>query len=467
MLRTVRVRKGGHPALDGWPRQLIGALMSDATLVSAQEPPAGSPAGRRGLARLVTSPLHATFLVLLVVGLVRTVVAGVSGEGWRVGAGLALGLVYCFAPVAERRSGADPGALRLASRADPFTLGWLAALFGLWLWLDLTGTQFRVLVAALYFVVLMFLPRLRTLGVAVVAVAAAAVTSRRGPATVGDQEMVVVGAFLALLLVVLAFRKEERLRGSADAVIRQLRDERGQLATVQRLAGQADERRRMAAEVHDSIAQYLAGVKLLLEGAERTLTAAPARAAEATHAALDLTNLGLREARALIDSAHTDRPAGTPNGTLPETIENHLSAVRQALAAGWQVAGGPPSASGAEGPPEIAFYTSGEPGPLPPDVEHTLLRLAQEAVSNALWHARPHRVTATLTYEPQEVTMTVRDDGRGFDPARVPDDRHGLRSLRHRVEGLGGTLTVVSSAGSGTELSAVLRRRPAGADADG
>jgi signal transduction histidine kinase len=97
-------------------------------------------------------------------------------------------------------------------------------------------------------------------------------------------------------------------------------------------------------------------------------------------------------------------------------------------------------------------------------VEHTLLRLAQEAVSNALWHARPHLVTATLTYEPQEVTMTVRDDGRGFDPARVPDDRHGLRSLRHRVEGLGGTLTVVSRAGSGTELNAVLRRRPAAGD---
>ncbi|MGW2340599.1 sensor histidine kinase [Streptomyces sp. NPDC001661] len=434
--------------------------MSDATLVSAEEPPARSGDGRRGLARLVTSPLHATFLVLLVVGLVRTVVAGASGEPWRVGVGLALGFVYCFAPVVERRSGADPGALRLASRADPVTLGWLAALFGLWLWLDLTGTQFRVLVAALYFVVLMFLPRLRTLGVAVVAVAAAAVTSRRGPAAVGDQEMVVAGAFLALLLVVLAFRKEERLRGAAEDVVRQLRDDRGQLATSQRLAGQADERRRMAAEVHDSIAQYLAGVKLLLEGAERTLTAAPARAAEATHAALDLTDLGLREARALIDSAHTGRPAGTPNGTLPETIDNHLSAVRQALAAGWQVAGTPRT----EGPPDLAFYTSGEPGPLPPDVEHTLLRLAQEAVSNALWHARPHQVTVTLTYEPQEVTMTVRDDGRGFDPARVPADRHGLRSLRHRVEDLGGTLTVVSRRGSGTDLRAGLRRAPAGGD---
>lgn len=95
--------------------------------------------------------------------------------------------------------------------------------------------------------------------------------------------------------------------------------------------------------------------------------------------------------------------------------------------------------------------------PLPAEVEVTLLRAAQEALTNVRKHALARRTVLTLSYMGDRVTLDVTDDGVGFEPEGRPmaDDSggFGLRAMRERVEGVGGTLLVESEPGGGTTLA--------------
>jgi signal transduction histidine kinase len=98
-------------------------------------------------------------------------------------------------------------------------------------------------------------------------------------------------------------------------------------------------------------------------------------------------------------------------------------------------------------------YTCPEPlGRLPARVEVTLYRVVQEAITNVLRHARANRASVVVLRQHQEVTLVVEDDGQGFDPARVPDNRLGLRGIKERVSLLGGVCTVESKPGGGTTV---------------
>jgi len=98
----------------------------------------------------------------------------------------------------------------------------------------------------------------------------------------------------------------------------------------------------------------------------------------------------------------------------------------------------------------------GEPRPLSQDIERNLLRIAHEAVTNALRHARARSLAVDLTFEPEAVCLRVRDDGCGFDPDTYlhgPRGEHfGLLGIFERAEALGGQLNVKSRAGEGTEI---------------
>jgi two-component system NarL family sensor kinase len=98
--------------------------------------------------------------------------------------------------------------------------------------------------------------------------------------------------------------------------------------------------------------------------------------------------------------------------------------------------------------------------PLPPMVETTLYRFAQEALTNASKHARASEVTIRLERVAGEVRGSIRDNGIGFEVpeglSRPGDPGLGLRGIRDRVEALGGTLKVMSGAGIGTELVATI-----------
>jgi signal transduction histidine kinase len=97
--------------------------------------------------------------------------------------------------------------------------------------------------------------------------------------------------------------------------------------------------------------------------------------------------------------------------------------------------------------------------PLPHDATGDLFRIASEAVTNAVKHAAPTQIDVGLTYGPAEVSLTVRDDGRGFDPAQAPgaaQGHFGLLGMRERGERLGGYL-LQSEPGRGTTVRATLR----------
>ena len=99
--------------------------------------------------------------------------------------------------------------------------------------------------------------------------------------------------------------------------------------------------------------------------------------------------------------------------------------------------------------------------PLPPHVHRELLRIASEAMANARKHAQPRHIDVRLCYEVDRVTLSVRDDGRGFDPERAPgseDGRFGLLGMRERAAGIG-ALVIESRPGQGTKIEVTVNRR--------
>jgi signal transduction histidine kinase len=98
------------------------------------------------------------------------------------------------------------------------------------------------------------------------------------------------------------------------------------------------------------------------------------------------------------------------------------------------------------------------------DTRYELLRVSQEALSNAARHARARQVTVRLCHAAEGMELLVSDDGIGFDPQQQFDGHFGLSSMRERVGRLGGTLTIRSKPGMGTTVSISLPGvRPVGA----
>jgi signal transduction histidine kinase len=94
---------------------------------------------------------------------------------------------------------------------------------------------------------------------------------------------------------------------------------------------------------------------------------------------------------------------------------------------------------------------------LPPTHEYELYRIAQEALNNSLKHAAATSVAVRVVTDGQRVQLEVQDNGKGFDPANINDKGGmGLVSMQHRVEELGGTLTISSQLNEGTKVKVIV-----------
>lgn len=201
--------------------------------------------------------------------------------------------------------------------------------------------------------------------------------------------------------------------------------------------GAAEERNRLAREIHDTLAQGLAAITLQLETADALLEGG----ADAEHTRQPIQN-ALALARANLEEARRSvldlRAAPLEGRTLPEA----LSALAEEYARKSKL--------------ELAFTTTGENRALPFRVEASLYRIAQEALNNVNRHASARRLTVSLGMQPDQVTLLVEDDGRGFDPSQTPEGRYGLIGLNERAKLLGGTFELCSTPGSGTRIKVTI-----------
>ncbi len=210
-----------------------------------------------------------------------------------------------------------------------------------------------------------------------------------------------------------------------------------QLLTQAREAGAGDERQRMAREIHDTLAQGLTGIITQLEAAQQTAsdTEREQRIGNATRLARD----SLAEARRSVQAL---RPQALEDRKLPDALADEV--------ARWSATSGVAA----------EVKTTGDVRALHPEVEVTLLRVAQEALANVAKHAAASRAWITLSYMGDVVSLDVRDDGAGFEPAATPHGEtgggFGLIAMRQRVQRLAGQLEIESEPGAGTVVSASL-----------
>ena len=99
------------------------------------------------------------------------------------------------------------------------------------------------------------------------------------------------------------------------------------------------------------------------------------------------------------------------------------------------------------------FFSDSKKHAMPVHVENALLRICQESLTNVQRHAGANQVDVSLVFGKDMVTMSVQDDGAGFDPETPRENRFGLISMRERVRLLGGNLEIKSEKGGGTRLT--------------
>lgn len=102
---------------------------------------------------------------------------------------------------------------------------------------------------------------------------------------------------------------------------------------------------------------------------------------------------------------------------------------------------------------QVRVRVHGEDSWLPADVAEELFVILREALRNVLAHAGACRVSVTVVVAPHEVNAAVGDDGRGFVPAQVRSSANGLAAMKERAQALGGTVTITSAPGRGTEVA--------------
>jgi signal transduction histidine kinase len=218
-----------------------------------------------------------------------------------------------------------------------------------------------------------------------------------------------------------------------------------QLLTQAREAGVGDERQRMAREIHDTLAQGLTGIITQLEAAQQTASE-PERERRIDNAKR-LARDSLAEARRSVQAL---RPQALEDRKLPDALADEVTR--------WTATSGVLA----------EVRTTGEPQALHPEVEVTLLRIAQEALANVAKHAGAARAWITLSYMEDVVTLDVRDDGSGFDQSAAGGEQSyagggfGLIAMRQRVSRLAGQLEIESEPGAGTAVSASLPAVPLG-----
>lgn len=210
--------------------------------------------------------------------------------------------------------------------------------------------------------------------------------------------------------------------------------ERTRLAERGATLAAAEERNRIARDIHDTIAQSLAAITMQLESADAFLeTPNPARATETVRRALALTRSTLDEARRSVMDLRA-----TP------LADRDLAAALRVLADELV------ESTGVHVP--VTIEEAGALERLPTPVEIGVYRIVREALTNVARHSQATSATVRIERRDTRLHVQISDDGVGFDVSRVPRERFGLVGMRERARLLGGELAVSSAAGEGTTI---------------
>ncbi|MGH8795046.1 MAG: sensor histidine kinase [Stackebrandtia sp.] len=369
----------------------------------------------------LSAAMHAGFFVLLaasagrlmaiheidVVIAVILVMAGVMGLAYALGVGL------------ERRLGRGARV-------------WLVGVMALWLGLVLVAPSFGWCAVSLFFLCLRHFPPWAVVASAVVLTGAVVVGQLR------YAEIVEPSIFLAPLgvamMITAVFWALDRELVARQRLIDDLVATRSTLAETQRRAGVSAERERLAREIHDTLAQGLTSVGMLLQAAGRSWDGDATQAKSCVARAETVAADNLAEARRFVQDL---RPARLTGQTLPEALE--------ALCAEFEADHGL----------SVRFTREGDEHPAPETVQSALLRVAQSALSNVVEHSGADAAAVTLSYLDDEICLDVFDDGVGFArPTPQPGRGYGLPAMRERLAEVGGHLDVESSPGDGAAVAA-------------
>jgi len=207
----------------------------------------------------------------------------------------------------------------------------------------------------------------------------------------------------------------------------------------------AQERSRLARELHDAVTQTVFSMNLTAEGARLACEADPRKVPGMLDRLQELGRDALAEMRSLVDEL---RPRSVAELGLVRSLQKHLAMRRRRDELAVQL-----TVSGPE--------RGGEA------VQEALFRTAQEALNNVLRHSGVKEAEVELRYGEREVSLRVRDAGRGFTPASAPGaaaavspESFGLVNMRERVEALGGSFRLVSAPGAGTTVEARVPLEP-------
>ncbi|MDJ0336415.1 sensor histidine kinase [Salinibacterium sp. G-O1] len=313
---------------------------------------------------------------------------------------------------------------------------WLVALCAEWLALVWLIPDAAYLVFPLFFLLLHVLPPLwGSVGVLAATSLAIVALGLHTGFTAGGVIGPLVGAAVAIVIA-RGYHALAREAAEREALMTELVATRSQLAATEHEAGVLAERARLAREIHDTVAQGLSSIQLLLHAAER---AAPdAAGVEHIRLARETAGANLADTRRFIRELAP-----------PALIEQGMGPALRRLADGQWLSEGL----------EVRVLVA-DALVLPMHIQTALLRIAQGAMANVLQHADAHTATISIELDSERVRLTVADDGRGFDTTAVAtstalgtSDSFGLTATRERVDQLGGVLTITSRPGGGTTLT--------------
>jgi signal transduction histidine kinase len=239
--------------------------------------------------------------------------------------------------------------------------------------------------------------------------------------------VVAVGVLIGLWAHSVVGQSAERAR-----LITELEQAQAELSEAHQRQGAADERERMAREIHDTLAQGFASIIVLAEAARAGLDSEPARSAQQLRSIESTARENLAEARELVGSPQ--RPGQAAAGSVAQTLRRTLDRFAE----------------------DTGLTVEADLADLECDQQTriALLRCTQESLANVRKHARASTVGVVLARQPYGVELEITDDGTGF--VVESSSGFGLDGMRKRLAELGGRLTVTSSVGDGTRVLALI-----------